>query len=380
MCSSISSCVCLTSSSIRVGWMRPSWISFSSASLAVSRRMLSKPVTTTMPGVSSTMTSTPVAFSKARMLRPSRPMIRPFMSSVGMSTVLTVVSAVCAAAYRWIAVARTSRVRCWQVSLRICSCLRISPPTSWRRSSSRRPSSSSRASSGPSWASRCSCARCSLRTLQDLLIADGQRLLLLGQAELDGIELAFAAMDQLQLLVEQVGPLLEPFLLLPEDLAALFRLGLDRLAAAEGLVLRPEFGLLLDRLGLQPRLVQDFLGQAARRPGPQPGHPEDAGQAARDPRGQQSDGACQSCPVHVGVFPFLVRLSGNAGPSPGRAQPHDREEHRRDTPEGERRGGRRAEGLRNDRHRRRQRSTLPAKSLVPRLAVNGPPAREEPSM
>ena len=38
------------------------------------------------------------AFSKVRMLRPSRPMIRPFMSSLGMSTVLTVVSAVCSAA------------------------------------------------------------------------------------------------------------------------------------------------------------------------------------------------------------------------------------------------------------------------------------------
>ena len=96
---SISSCVSLTISSIRVGWMRPSTISFSSASLATSRRMLSNPVTMTIPGVSSTITSTPVAFSKARIFRPSRPMIRPFMSSVGMSTVLTVVSAVCAAAY-----------------------------------------------------------------------------------------------------------------------------------------------------------------------------------------------------------------------------------------------------------------------------------------
>ena len=44
------------------------------------------------------ITSTPVAFSNARILRPSRPMMRPFMSSVGMSTVLVVVSAVCAAA------------------------------------------------------------------------------------------------------------------------------------------------------------------------------------------------------------------------------------------------------------------------------------------
>ena len=35
---------------------------------------------------------------EARMLRPSRPMTRPFMSSLGMSTVLVVASAVCSAA------------------------------------------------------------------------------------------------------------------------------------------------------------------------------------------------------------------------------------------------------------------------------------------
>ena len=98
MCFSISSCVSLTTSSIRVGWMRPSWISLFSASRAISRRTLSKALTMTTPGVSSTITSTPVAFSKVRMFRPSRPMMRPFMSSLGMSTVLTVVSAVCSAA------------------------------------------------------------------------------------------------------------------------------------------------------------------------------------------------------------------------------------------------------------------------------------------
>ena len=83
---------------MREGWMRPSWISLVSASRAVSRRTLSKALTITTPGVSSTITSTPVHFSKVRMLRPSRPMMRPFMSSLGMSTVLTVVSAVCSAA------------------------------------------------------------------------------------------------------------------------------------------------------------------------------------------------------------------------------------------------------------------------------------------
>ena len=59
---------------------------------------MSKPLTMTTPGVSSMIRSTPVAFSKARMLRPSRPMMRPFISSLGMPTVLVVDSAVCGAA------------------------------------------------------------------------------------------------------------------------------------------------------------------------------------------------------------------------------------------------------------------------------------------
>ncbi len=78
--------------------MRPSAISLVSAMRPISRRTGSNPLTMTTPGVSSMITSTPVAFSKARMLRPSRPMIRPFISSLGISTVLVVVSAVWAAA------------------------------------------------------------------------------------------------------------------------------------------------------------------------------------------------------------------------------------------------------------------------------------------
>ena len=50
------------------------------------------------PGVSSTIRSTPVASSSARMLRPSRPMMRPFRSSLGRSTTETVVSIACSAA------------------------------------------------------------------------------------------------------------------------------------------------------------------------------------------------------------------------------------------------------------------------------------------
>src|SRR5258706_13382 len=56
--------------------------------------MPSKDESTTACGVSSMMKSTPVRCSSARMLRPSRPMIRPFMSSEASSTTVTVVSAV----------------------------------------------------------------------------------------------------------------------------------------------------------------------------------------------------------------------------------------------------------------------------------------------
>ncbi len=60
---------------------------------AISRRTPSKPESTTAFGVSSMMKSTPVRFSSARMLRPSRPMMRPFMSSEVSCTTETVVSA-----------------------------------------------------------------------------------------------------------------------------------------------------------------------------------------------------------------------------------------------------------------------------------------------
>jgi hypothetical protein len=72
--------------------MRPSTISRSSETRAISRRKGSKPERITASGVSSTMRSTPVAISSARMLRPSRPMMRPFISSDGSITTDTVVS------------------------------------------------------------------------------------------------------------------------------------------------------------------------------------------------------------------------------------------------------------------------------------------------
>ena len=74
---------CSTTSSMRPGWIRPSAMSFVIARRATSRRTGSKPDRTTVSGVSSMIRSTPVACSRARMLRPSRPMMRPFISSLG---------------------------------------------------------------------------------------------------------------------------------------------------------------------------------------------------------------------------------------------------------------------------------------------------------
>ena len=52
-----------------------------------------KPERMTASGVSSMIRSMPVAVSSARILRPSRPMMRPFISSLGRLTTDTVVSA-----------------------------------------------------------------------------------------------------------------------------------------------------------------------------------------------------------------------------------------------------------------------------------------------
>ena len=69
---------------MRAGWMRPSCEQLlerhAGRSRAARRRSADS---TTALGVSSMMKSTPVRFSSARMLRPSRPMMRPFMSSLG---------------------------------------------------------------------------------------------------------------------------------------------------------------------------------------------------------------------------------------------------------------------------------------------------------
>src|SRR5512141_1248561 len=78
----------------------------SRARRATSRRIGSNDERRIASGVSSMMMSTPVAASTARMFRPSRPMIRPFMSSDGRSRTDTVVSTTCSDAMRWIVIER----------------------------------------------------------------------------------------------------------------------------------------------------------------------------------------------------------------------------------------------------------------------------------
>ena len=118
---------------------------------------------------------------------------------------------------------------------------------------------------------RWSASRCSARTCLTSCVAAVQLLLLLGEVALDGLELAFLLVDHVELLVEQVGALLEPSLLLAEVAAGLLDLGVDGLAAAEGLFLGLEVGLLADRLGLAAGVGEDLLGEAPGGPGPEPG-------------------------------------------------------------------------------------------------------------
>src|SRR5215207_5352712 len=88
----------------RAGWMRPSCTSRSIETRATSRLTGSKLEITTVSGVSSMITSTPVAASKALMFLPSRPITLPFMSSDGRDTALTVDSEVRSEARRSIVV------------------------------------------------------------------------------------------------------------------------------------------------------------------------------------------------------------------------------------------------------------------------------------
>ena len=91
---SSSSCFCtlVTTSSMRAGWILPSITSWWRASLATSLLTGSNAERRIASGVSSTTISTPVAASRARMFLPSRPMMRPLISSFSIGNVVTAFS------------------------------------------------------------------------------------------------------------------------------------------------------------------------------------------------------------------------------------------------------------------------------------------------
>ena len=94
------------------------------------------------------------------MLRPSRPMMRPFMSSEGSSTRLAVVSAAWLAATRWSASPTSARARRFASACASSSAMRTMRASSWRTSSSERSSISRFASSTDRPLIRSSSASC----------------------------------------------------------------------------------------------------------------------------------------------------------------------------------------------------------------------------
>ena len=106
---------------MRCGWIRPSLTSRSRVSLPISRRTGSKQESSTASGVSSMIRLTPVTDSKARMLRPSRPMILPFISSPGRCMTETTDSVVCSTATRWMASVTILRARLSASALAVAS-------------------------------------------------------------------------------------------------------------------------------------------------------------------------------------------------------------------------------------------------------------------
>ena len=190
------------------------------------------------PGVSSTISSTPVACSRARMFRPSRPMMRPLRSSLGRSTTETVVSMVCSGALRWMAwvmiclafsaacsrASASSRLTRLAASRRAsCSiCLMTSsfassavrPETRCRACCCSRTSSSQRRRSSARVSSRSSSSCCPFREIRlvalGLAVLLGQLLGPAGELSLDRLQLVAPLLAlTLALLHQRVGLLLD---------------------------------------------------------------------------------------------------------------------------------------------------------------------------
>jgi hypothetical protein len=130
-----------------------------------------------------------------------------------------------------------------------------------------------------------------------------QFVLLLGQVALPDLEFAFLDVDDVELLVEQVGAFLQPLLLGAQVAAQGVGLGVEGFAAAEGLFLGVEVRLAADGLRLAVGVGDDLLGVPARGPSLQP--------RAEEHRGDPDEGACEESdqlthgnPVHLAARAF----------------------------------------------------------------------------
>ena len=110
-----------TISSILAGWILPSLINFSKDNFAICLLIGSNPETMIVKGVSSIITSTPVARSRVLIFLPSLPITLPFISSLGRLTVEVVVSAVWAPEYFCIDWTIISLARFFSSSIPSCS-------------------------------------------------------------------------------------------------------------------------------------------------------------------------------------------------------------------------------------------------------------------
>ena len=133
------------------------------------------------------------------MLRPSRPMIRPFISSEGRWTTETVCSAVWSAATRWMAVTMTSRAFSCASSRALRSIARASRTASCSASARTASRSCALASSAVIAVTRSSAATCSGARLGELLAGPVQLALLVE-------ELPVALLQHVRALVELLVP------------------------------------------------------------------------------------------------------------------------------------------------------------------------------
>ena len=195
------------------------------------------------------------------MLRPSRPMIRPFMSSEASSTTLTVVSAVWLAATRWRASATSARARRFASVRASSSSCRTVRASSWRTRSSERSRSCLRASPSVSPPTRSSSR--SMRVVAGLQI-----LLELPRVRLAVGDPLLAARQLLALRVELGLALVDTFLDLRHLQPAVLDLGLDLGAESDRLLARLDLGLAAGRLGLTVGVGEDRPPLVLREPQP----------------------------------------------------------------------------------------------------------------